>query len=59
MQAQKRMAVERISGQSEPNVFNPMAIFKELFELLEDYGPVWYSEELHERARAALTQGRH
>jgi hypothetical protein len=26
----------------------------ELYELLEDYGPSWYSEELHHRAEAAL-----
>jgi len=29
-------------------------VFEELFELLEDYAPVWYSEELHYRAEAAL-----
>ena len=29
-------------------------VFAELFALLEDYGPAWYSEELHDRAEAAL-----
>ena len=29
-------------------------VFEELFELLEEYAPVWYSEELHYRAEAAL-----
>jgi len=26
----------------------------ELYELLEEYAPVWYSEDLHHRAEAAL-----
>jgi len=26
----------------------------ELYNLLEDYGPTWYSEGLHNRAEAAL-----
>lgn len=26
----------------------------ELYELLEEYGPTWYTEELHHRAEAAL-----
>jgi hypothetical protein len=26
----------------------------ELYELLEEYAPTWYSEELHHRAEAAL-----
>ena len=29
-------------------------VLRELFELLEDYGPAWYTEETHERALAAL-----
>ena len=33
---------------------NPRMILKELFELLEEYGPTWYTEELHHRARTAL-----
>jgi len=33
---------------------NPKAILADLFELLEDYGPVWYTEEHHNRAVAAL-----
>jgi hypothetical protein len=32
----------------------PSAILRELFELLEDYAPSWYTEELHNRAAAAL-----
>ena len=28
--------------------------FLELFELLEEYAPVWYTEQHHDRALAAL-----
>ena len=30
------------------------AALEELFKLLEDYSPSWYSEETHDRALAAL-----
>ena len=30
------------------------AVLRELFELLEDYAPAWYTEEHHNRAAAAL-----
>lgn len=33
---------------------NGNAVLRELFELLEDYAPSWYTEELHNRAAAAL-----
>lgn len=29
-------------------------IYAEMFELLEDYAPSWYTEELHNRAAAGL-----
>jgi hypothetical protein len=29
-------------------------ILTELVKLLEDYAPTWYTEEIHERAEAAL-----
>jgi hypothetical protein len=32
----------------------PLAVLREMFELLEDYAPIWYTEELHNRAAAAL-----
>ena len=35
---------------------SPMMMLRELYELLEDYAPVWYSEEAHNRAEAALKQ---
>ena len=34
---------------------NPKVVLKEIFELLEDYGPTWYTEEMHERTLAALS----
>ena len=37
-----------------PEPMEPLAILRELFELLEDYAPTWYTEELHNRAGAAL-----
>jgi len=33
---------------------NSQAVIEELFELLEEYGPSWYTEEHHKRAVAAL-----
>jgi len=41
------------------NMFNaqcmePLAVLRELFELLQDYAPIWYTEELHTRAAVAL-----
>ena len=32
----------------------PEKVFEEIFNLLEDYGPAWYTQELHNRAVAAL-----
>jgi hypothetical protein len=29
-------------------------VFQEIYKLLEDYAPAWFSEELHERMKAAL-----
>jgi hypothetical protein len=34
---------------------NAKAVLKDLFELLEEYGPIWYTEELHIRVRMALS----
>lgn len=30
------------------------AVLRELVELLEDYAPIWYTEELHQRVTSAL-----
>ena len=42
-----------------PDIFatesaEPLSILRELFELLQDYAPVWYTEEIHNRAASAL-----
>ncbi len=34
----------------------PIVVLRELFELLEDYGPAWYTQEFHDRAVAALKE---
>ncbi len=33
---------------------DPATVLRELFELLEDYSPIWYTEQHHDRAVAAL-----
>jgi hypothetical protein len=33
---------------------NPRAALEELFILLEEYGPMWYTQEHHDRALNAL-----
>lgn len=35
-------------------VVTPKEVLEELFELLEDYAPTWYTEDHHNRAVAAL-----
>jgi hypothetical protein len=42
---------------SEPGtaeLSDPKNVLEEVFELLEEFSPAWYSEELHKRAMAAL-----
>jgi hypothetical protein len=38
----------------EQRTASPRAVLEELFLLLEDYAPVWYTQEHHDRAVAAL-----
>jgi len=33
---------------------NPKPVLEELFELLEDYGPIWYTAELRRHVVSAL-----
>jgi hypothetical protein len=33
----------------------PKVVLKEVFELLEDYAPAWYTEEIHDRIKTALS----
>jgi len=43
------LTVERPLGRTEA-----VEVFAEMFALLDDYAPAWYSEDLHDRAQAAL-----
>lgn len=38
----------------EQDVPTPRQVLEELFQLLEDYAPTWYTEKHHNRAVAAL-----
>jgi hypothetical protein len=54
-----RVAREAYAPQPPRPVPTPKAVLQELFELLEEYAPVWYTEELHDRAKAALAPEEH
>jgi hypothetical protein len=41
-------------GREAVSPVDPMAVLAELFDLLEEYAPAWYTEEHHDRAVAAL-----
>ncbi len=48
----------------DPSVPNPKPedlrkLLADLYELLEAYGPVWYSQQLHERLVSALKADKH
>jgi len=44
-----------VSNRIRPRkVLSPRTVLKELFVLLEDYAPTWYTKEHHDRAIAAL-----
>ncbi len=47
---------ERAASREAPGsqVSELLAVLGELFELLEDYAPAWYTEAHHNRAAAAL-----
>jgi hypothetical protein len=48
-------STEPISAESRvKNVSSSREVLKEVFGLLEEYGPLWYSEELHNRFIAEL-----
>ena len=48
--------IEEQSVDSEPA--DAKAVLEELFVLLEDYSPAWYTEELHSRTQCALRRAR-
>lgn len=39
----------------KPDAASPEAVLRDLARLLEEYGPVWYTEDHYRRIRAALT----
>jgi hypothetical protein len=46
--------VNRFVSLRQSPAATPEVMLEELFNLLESYGPTWYTEELHDRAVAAL-----
>lgn len=44
-------------GQKQHWSASPEAVLEELFLLLEEYGPMWYTVEHHNRAVAAVSGG--
>jgi hypothetical protein len=34
---------------------NPKEVLQEIFEFMEEYGPIWYTEDLHDRIKIALS----
>ena len=56
--AHARSSAAGRAGKSGLTLLNPATVLRELFELLEDYAPAWYTEETHNRALAALARGR-
>jgi hypothetical protein len=56
-QVDEYMDEARNEGETARVVLNrakAIEVFAELYELLEQYGPAWYDEDLHERAQDAL-----
>jgi len=41
-------------SRSYPSAHDSKSVLRELFELLEDYAPTWYTEEHHNRLASAL-----
>ena len=52
MQRSVQSAVSPIMYTTEGS--DPRSMLRELFELLQDYAPIWYTEELHNRTATAL-----
>ena len=59
IQEQKELIpdIKLVSSKMLPtNTPRTETVLKELFVLLEDYAPTWYTKEHHDRAIAALLQ---
>lgn len=44
----------RSTHSKAPHTLNPRMVLEELFNLLEDYSPTWYTEDHRRRALAAM-----
>ena len=44
----------KAAARSFPPAHDSKKVLRELFELLEDYAPTWYTEEHHNRLASAL-----
>jgi hypothetical protein len=42
------------AGRTEEAELKAIKVLADLCELLDEYGPAWYSEEVHDRAQGAL-----
>ena len=57
----KRKRVTEEAGNGSPKAASqhsaptPTVVLQELFDLLEDYAPMWYTEEIRNRALSALS----
>ena len=50
---QTRFAESIVALPVQPQI-EAVEVLREMFDLLEEYGPVWYPEELRNRAAIAL-----
>ena len=49
--------VEKIVSIEAPQrTVNPVVALRALYQLLEDYGPMWYTQEAHDLAASALRE---
>ncbi len=47
-------AAEMVPAKPRQETVSPVVALRALYQLLEDYGPMWYTEEVHKLASAAL-----
>lgn len=48
--------VEMPPARPHQSPVSPLVALRALYELLEDYGPMWYTQEAHDLASAALQE---
>ncbi len=58
-EARNQTKINGKSGFNQTAAANFIAVLQELFDLLEDYGPTWYTQEAHDRAFQVLMQRSH